>query len=78
MPELRLILKSMNDRLYEDRKFFAGIQGIDLDEPTNKSKQESFDSIQRRALARAGGASDVESAEESIHVREFGFGSVDD
>ena len=40
MPEVTAILTAKRNSEYEDRKFFAAIQGVDLEEGSSKGQKE--------------------------------------
>ena len=60
MAELVAILEAMRDKEYNDKKFAAAMQGVDLDKQTGKDKKQkeakdcknasTFDDIQARVL----------------------------
>jgi hypothetical protein len=54
MPELVTILTAKQKQDFEDKKFFAAMQGIDIDKDS-KSGQDKWEEIKTRALS--GGAS---------------------
>ncbi len=54
MPELVAILEAKNQEDYENKKFFAAIQGVDID----KSKSNAMDTWEKiKAKANSKGAS---------------------
>ncbi len=72
MPELIQTLESMNKKEEQNRKFLAGLQGINLD--SSKEKEgPTFEDIQRRALGINASGDDVVSLQGSI-ASETGFG----
>ena len=50
MPELTSLLVAKREKDYEDKKFFAAIQGINLDENNNKGQKE-WEDIKARAFS---------------------------
>jgi len=74
MPELIQTFKSMQKTESEKRKFLASIQGVDLDESSNKNEEgSSFEDVRRRALGINASADDVVSLQGSF-ASEAGFG----
>jgi hypothetical protein len=73
MPELVQTFKSMQKTEAEKRKFFAAIQGIELDgEEEEENKGPTFEDIQRRALGINSSGDDVVSLQGSF-AAEAGF-----
>jgi hypothetical protein len=72
MPELIQTLESMNKKEEQNRKFLAGLQGINLDSSQEK-EGPTFEDIQRRALGINASGDDVVSLQGSI-ASETGFG----
>jgi hypothetical protein len=53
MPEITALLVAKRENDYEQRKFFAAIQGIDLDKETGKSRgQKEWEDIKARVFSR--------------------------
>lgn len=50
MPEFVSLLVAKREKDYEDKKFFAAIQGINLDENSNKGQKE-WEDIKARAFS---------------------------
>ena len=72
MTELIATVEEMNKRDYEDKKFLAAMQGVDLDgEGDGESK--SFDDVRREALGDNPETNDIASLSGSL-AREEGFG----
>lgn len=55
MPELLATLTAKREAQHQDRKFFAALQGVDLDEAAGKSSEDEFERVRARAQARAAG-----------------------
>lgn len=74
MPELTHTLKSKREYEYENKKFFAAIQGINIDEGQNKS-HSSFEDIKARVFSNgaAKNADDILSLQ-GINAQQAGFG----
>lgn len=49
MPELVAILEAKNQEDHENRKFFAALQGVDIDEPQKRGS--SWEEIKARAFS---------------------------
>ena len=74
MPEMVQTFKSMQKTEEEKRKFLASIQGIELNESSNKNEEgSSFEDVRRRALGINASADDVVSLQGSF-ASEAGFG----
>jgi hypothetical protein len=73
MPELVQTFKAMQKTESEKRKFLASIQGIDLDESSNKEGDPTFEDIKRKALGINASSDDVVSLQGSF-AAEAGFG----
>ena len=61
----------MNRRDYEDKKFLAAMQGVDLD--GDKGESKSFDDVRREALGDDPESNDIASLTGSL-AREEGLG----
>jgi hypothetical protein len=77
LPELTEILSVNNEREYNDRKFFAAIQGIDIDAGSSK-EEDPWEAMKARVAAKASGIpvaspNDVTSFQ-GIKARQNGFG----
>ncbi len=55
MPELLATLTAKRESQYQERKFFAALQGVDLDEASGNNSDTSFEKVRARAQARAAG-----------------------
>jgi hypothetical protein len=73
MPELVQTFKAMQKTESEKRKFLASIQGIDLDESSNKEGDLTFEDIKRKALGINASSDDVVALQGSF-AAEAGFG----
>lgn len=73
MPELVAILEAKNKEDYENRKFFAALNGVDLD--ANNNKNSSWEEIQARAYSK-GKTSDPNDvmALQGANAKRKGFG----
>lgn len=75
MPELVAILDAKRKRDYDEKKFLAAIQGIDLDEKTGNSKQNAWEEMKARVFSRGktSDPNDVTSLQ-GINAQKAGFG----
>jgi hypothetical protein len=72
MPELIQTLKSYNKQLSDERKFLAGLKGIDLESSEDKP-DTSFEDVRLRSLGIEASYSDVVSLQGPM-AQEAGFG----
>jgi hypothetical protein len=72
MPELVQTFKSKQKAESENRKFLAGIQGIDLGKD-EEEEVRSFEDIKRKAMGINASADDIVSLQGSF-ASESGFG----
>lgn len=74
MPELTAILKAKKDLEFQDRKFLAALQGVDLDGEQEKANS-SFEDIKARVFSggQAKDANDILSLQ-GINAQQAGFG----
>jgi hypothetical protein len=75
LDELTILVEGVQDNKYEDYRFRAALQGIDLDE--NKEGETTFEDIQARVATRARAEKEGKTVEE-IEFAEFGIGIVKD
>lgn len=68
LDELKLIIEAARERELRNQKFFAAINGIDLDKAGTKQAEEDFLRVQRRVEARMAG-----KTEKEVELNEFGF-----
>lgn len=75
MPELVAILDAKRKKDYEEKKFLAAIQGIDLDEQTGKSKQNAWEEMKARVFSggKTSNPNDVTSLQ-GVNAQKAGFG----
>jgi opacity protein-like surface antigen len=53
MPELTALLVAKREKDYDDKKFFAAIQGIDLDKESGKNRgQKEWEDIKARVFSK--------------------------
>lgn len=75
MPELSAILVAKNKSDYEERRFLAALQGVDLEKPATEKRQTSFDDIKARVFSggQAKNSDDILSLQ-GINASQAGFG----
>ena len=75
MPELIAILDSQNEDDYQQKKFLAAIQGIDLDEQTGKGKSNAWEEMKARVFSggKTSDPNDITSLQ-GINAQKAGFG----
>lgn len=76
MPELMATLSSKRDLDYEERKFLAAIQGIDLESTTNPEKgQKEWENMKARVFSK-GATNDSNDvlALQGANAQKYGFG----
>jgi translation initiation factor 1 (eIF-1/SUI1) len=74
MPELMAILVAKREREHEERKFFAAIQGIDIDKNSSQG-QKAWEDMKERVFSgnTAKDSSDIVSLQ-GINAQQAGFG----
>lgn len=74
MPELTAILKASRDRIHEDRKFNAAIQGIDLDKESGQ-QEDAWENLKARVASqgKAENSKDILSLQGTA-AQQAGFG----
>lgn len=72
MPELIQTLKSFNERERQERKFLAGLKGIDLDSE-GEGNGKTFEDVQRKALGIEASGDDIVSLQGQF-ASQAGFG----
>lgn len=76
MPELLATLESKRELDYEEKKFLAAIQGVDLDKNSNSEKgQKEWENMKARVFSR-GATSDSNDvlALQGVNAQKAGFG----
>lgn len=75
MPELIAILDSKRDLDYQEKKFLAAIQGVDLDKQNGKSKEDPWEAMKARVFSRgqASNSNDILSLQ-GHNATKAGFG----
>jgi hypothetical protein len=74
MPELMLTLSQKRELDYEEKKFLAGVQGIDLDEQSGK-KENKWEEMKARVFSggKAKDSNDI-LAYQGVNAQKAGFG----
>jgi hypothetical protein len=52
MPELTSIIETKRELDYNEKKFFAAIQGVDLDKQTGKSDQNAWEKMKAKVFSK--------------------------
>jgi len=78
MPELMAILESIRELDYNEKKFLAAMQGVDLDESKNKNEPDPWEAMKARVAAQVSGIgngdpNDVTSLQ-GQKAQQYGFG----
>lgn len=76
MPELTAILTAKRESDYNDKKFLAALQGVDLDKESGSApKQSSWEDIKARVFSggAAKDANDIVSLQ-GVNAQQAGFG----
>lgn len=80
MPELLLTIESKRDLDYQEKKFLAAMQGVDLDESSgqSESQEDPWEAMKARVAAKASGVgsdnpNDITSFQ-GIRAAQAGFG----
>ncbi len=75
MPELIAILDSKRDLDYQEKKFLAAIQGVDLDEQSGQKEEDPWEAMKARVFSRgqATNSSDIVSLQ-GASASKAGFG----
>lgn len=55
LPELTATLEAKREVDYQEKKFFAAIQGVDLDEQSGKKEEDPWAAMQARVAAKVSG-----------------------
>lgn len=55
LPELTATLEAKRDAEYQDKKFMAAMQGVDLDEQSGKKEEDPWEALQARVAAKVSG-----------------------
>ena len=78
LPELLITIEAKRDLDYNEKRFLAGLQGVDLDEQSGKNKDDGGDAWERlKARVASGGAVDDANdilGFQGIRAAQAGFG----
>jgi hypothetical protein len=78
MPELMAILETRRELDYNEKKFLAAMQGVDLDEASGKKEEDPWEAMKARVAAQTSGIgsgdpNDV-TALQGVKAQQTGFG----
>jgi hypothetical protein len=78
LPELTEILSTRNEQEYLERKFFAAIQGIDIDGGSKKEEEDPWEAMKARVAQKTSGipiasSNDITSYQ-GVKAKQNGFG----
>lgn len=78
LPELTKILSVANEKSYNDRKFFAAIQGVDLDAESGNKEEDPWEAMKSRVAQKSSGipvanSNDITSFQ-GVKAKQAGFG----
>jgi hypothetical protein len=78
MPELMALLESIRELDYNEKKFLAAMQGVDLDESKNNSEPDPWEAMKARVASQVSGIgngdpNDITSLQ-GQKAQQYGFG----
>lgn len=75
MPEITATLNAKRESDYNEKKFLAAIQGIDLDEKSGNKKEDAWEAMKARVFSKgqAADANDI-TALQGYNAQKAGFG----
>jgi hypothetical protein len=78
MPELMAILESKRELDYNEKKFLAAMQGVDLDEASGKKEEDPWEAMKARVAAQTTGVGNGDpndiTALQGVRAQQTGFG----
>jgi hypothetical protein len=78
LPELMATIERTRELDYEEKKFMAAMQGVDLDEANGKQEEDPWEAMKARVAAKASGIDVVDSNDitsfQGIKAQQAGFG----
>ncbi len=78
LPELTEILSIHNEQEYNNRKFLAAIQGVDLEGGNNQKEEDPWEAMKSRVAAKTSGIVPKDSNDivsfQGVKARQAGFG----
>jgi hypothetical protein len=78
MPELMSILESRRELDYNEKKFLAAMQGVDLDEASGKKEEDPWEAMKARVAAQTTGVGNGDpndvTALQGVKAQQTGFG----
>jgi hypothetical protein len=78
LPELTATLEAKRDLDYQEKKFFAAIQGVDLDAQSGKGKEDAWEAMKARVFSKGqtGDPNDIVSLQGAAAAKAgFGIGN---
>ncbi len=73
MPELSETLNAKREELYNERKFFASLKGIDIDAGSSKQEENPWEKLKNKVMNGGKDSNDVTSLR-GAKARKAGFG----
>ncbi|NBU99858.1 MAG: hypothetical protein EBS31_00045 [Burkholderiaceae bacterium] len=75
MPELMSALEAKRELDYTDKKFFAAMQGVDLDKESGKDKQDAWQKLKAKVFSggKTSDSNDI-TALQGFNAQKAGFG----
>ena len=75
LPELTEILNTKREQDYNEKKFLAAMQGVDLDKQTGREKEDAWEAMKARVFSggRAADSNDILSLQ-GVNAAKAGFG----
>jgi hypothetical protein len=78
MPELMAILETTRELDYNEKKFLAAMQGVDLDEASGKQQEDPWEAMKARVASKVSGIgngdpNDITSLQ-GVKAQQYGFG----
>jgi hypothetical protein len=78
MPELMIILESVRELDYNEKKFLAAMQGVDLDEASGKQEEDPWEAMKARVASKVSGIGNGDPNDilsyQGQKARQAGFG----
>jgi hypothetical protein len=75
IPELDLILKFKREEDYQQKRFAAGLQGVDLDKNRSNSVEKRLEEVRQRAALKLAGSQE-ELDRQEFSALGFDFNTV--
>jgi hypothetical protein len=78
MPELLAIIESRRELDYTEKKFFAAMQGVDLDEASGKQDEDPWEAMKARVASKVSGIGNGDPNDilslQGQKAQQYGFG----